>query len=250
VLDNPALAGLCLLEGEFYPATWEPIIDNELWEQVRTRRQHRSATHRRNRLKGRGPYLLTGLIYCGYCDNRIHHRSKKDTKSGIYRCVGWDVDGGCNGVSIVAHRAESMVTSAFLARARFSVGKDEDQIASQLPEPRAAWDRASLEERRRLLALAIRRVVVVSWRTIGRRVPNEIRIEWMDGRADQLSPLYLLAPDPPTEPQKSQVSESRSDSLRLNEARRERDQAAARTRRVARYHAEWRQFRAHNHKNA
>jgi len=60
ILTSPSIVGFRKHNGSLYPATWEPIISHEEWDQIRAI----LADPTRKPKGGRGPiYLLTGLIY-------------------------------------------------------------------------------------------------------------------------------------------------------------------------------------------
>jgi site-specific DNA recombinase len=158
ILDNPAYVGRSIFDGELAPGSWQPIVDLETWERARA---VRLADKRRSSLlraaKG-GPYLLSGMIHCGYCGHRLVHRATHNgQRDGIHVCVQ---PGGklCPGGAIGAARADDFVTARFLDRCRFTIQGKE--VASYRDSERA-WQRASIEERRALLSLAIARVVLV-----------------------------------------------------------------------------------------
>jgi len=77
VLDDPAYAALCIVDNDFVDGVWEAIVDRDTWGRVRPARAKDKRRHRQLRLAKGGPYLLTGLLHCGYCDEKLYHRSRK-----------------------------------------------------------------------------------------------------------------------------------------------------------------------------
>ena len=75
ILDNPAYVSRAVLGSELVAGNWPPIVDAATWERARA---VRDADTRRIALLGatrRGPYLLSGLLYCGHCGRRLVHRA-------------------------------------------------------------------------------------------------------------------------------------------------------------------------------
>lgn len=129
MLENPAYAGILrrhkyrtvkekdsetgrprtrkVRTGEYtdYPGKWEPLIAKELWEQVDLlRTAHREAAKASGaKNANRGQFLLTGLLRCGVCGAKMHH------KGSLYVCP----DRACKDGGISDHRADNLVYSAF-----------------------------------------------------------------------------------------------------------------------------------------
>jgi site-specific DNA recombinase len=96
-LLSPRMVGLRDYKGTLYPAAWEPILDRNTWEALRTV----LSANNRDRIAGVNPrkYLLSGFIYCGVCENRCFgfHRRRCDNKAGIFHDY-WRYEchpGGC-----------------------------------------------------------------------------------------------------------------------------------------------------------
>lgn len=243
ILDNPAYCGRCILDGELVRGNWEPIVDQLTWERAR---EVRTADKRRAKLlraaKG-GPYLLSGMLHCGFCGRRLVHRSTRNGEgNGIYLCVQ---PGGkwCPGGSIGTQRADDFVAQRFLDRCRFRIQGKE--VAS-FRDGEGAWEHASIQERRSLLSLAIKRIVLLPWpggdkpeRSSPQR--RELRIEWAPGTrtADR---LVLLAEAAPEQSPRPHVSEGRVDMLRSAEAADAQRRREQRSERSKAYYAEWREI--------
>jgi|SRR5680860_450631 len=96
ILDNPAYVGRCILDGELVAGNWDPIIDLKTWERARA---VRAGDKRRTTLlrtaKG-GPYLLSGMLFCGHCDRELVHRA---THNGQPEAVGEHLRERCGSLS-------------------------------------------------------------------------------------------------------------------------------------------------------
>ena len=118
ILDNPTYVGRCVLDEEPVAGNWEPIIDLKTWERARA---VRGGDKRRTSLlraaKG-GPYLLSGMLYCGHCDRKLVHRATHNGE-GIYVCVE---PGGkwCPGGSIASPERAYDASKARVARSLLS----------------------------------------------------------------------------------------------------------------------------------
>jgi site-specific DNA recombinase len=254
VIDNPAYVALCILDGERFPANWEPIIDLETWEKVHELRKHTIAIHHGRKLAGPRTHLLSGLIHCGVCGRKLHFHAAR-SRSSYYKCPKSHHEyhtQSCPGGSIAAYRAEEMVTTAFLARVRFSYADSPADARVHLAKPEAAWDKASMGDRKRLLALAIERVVVVPWpegdtRRFGNK-GRDIEIEWADRPSlkDVPPPLDLIVPSGPPKESARRVKESRAATFREHRAQADDDSLKARGDRASSYHREWKAFRSRN----
>ncbi|MDQ3645303.1 MAG: recombinase family protein [Actinomycetota bacterium] len=91
-----------------FPGAWEPIIATELWDKVSALREvHREASKKSGAKNiNRGQYLLTGLLYCGTCEERMFH------KGNLYICPNKECDDG----GIAGQRADRLVSDAFMKR--------------------------------------------------------------------------------------------------------------------------------------
>jgi DNA invertase Pin-like site-specific DNA recombinase len=240
MLDNPAYAGLCLVDGDFSEATWEPIVARALWDEVREKRRIHGGFYRAKQIM-RGPYLLSGLIHCGACGRRLHHRARSMPDRGRYGCPNSYSGGPCPGGGIETSRADAQVEAAFLERARFTLVPRPG--SSWALDPAHAWQRASLEERRALLRLAMKRVTLEPWPQSGWRPgmsKRRVDIQWAGSLTDPDEAMELVAP----EASKADVSNGRVDRSREHMA--VADMAArdasdrARSERSRAYFRDWR----------
>lgn len=110
-LTNPRMWGMRVHQGQIIgPAQWEPIITPEQGE--RLRRLLLDPARRTNRSARR--YLLSGLLVCGKCGNRMHSAPRYDKRR--YGCRTGPDSGGCGGVYIYAEMLEQFITEAVLLR--------------------------------------------------------------------------------------------------------------------------------------
>jgi site-specific DNA recombinase len=88
ILDNPVYAGLLIYDDSLVKGTWEPLVEQALWDHVRARR---NADPRRRAHLGQAPrpstYLLSGLLWCGQCGRKMNH-SKGRRRGTVYVCSG------------------------------------------------------------------------------------------------------------------------------------------------------------------
>lgn len=184
VLRSGRIAGLREHKGEIVgPAVWEAIIAPEQRQQVLNRMEAR-------RLSGtRAPrrYLLSGLLRCGKCGNRLYSSLRVDTRR--YVCLSGPDHGGCGHLTIVAAPVEDWISAAVLHRL------DTPELADTLAGRRAADERqaelsAELEEDRALLEefalmASSRQISPAEWRTA--REPVEARIRRAEQQLARLS---------------------------------------------------------------
>lgn len=118
MLDNPVYAGLRNYQGELTPGTWKPIVDDDLWQRVQTRRLATKARTPAERREGKGKQLLSGIFYCS-CGERMYRDTyASNDERSAYKCARSKVKkrGDCTAGTILAHRAERLVTEQFLVR--------------------------------------------------------------------------------------------------------------------------------------
>jgi site-specific DNA recombinase len=110
ILISPRVAGLREHNGKLYPAAWSPIVPREEWEAVKAILE--DPARRTNDRGGVHRYLLTGLIFCGVCGNRLTG-VRKDEYVG-YMCRNRYGEGNkC--VQRSAAPVEKLITGALFA---------------------------------------------------------------------------------------------------------------------------------------
>lgn len=111
LLTNPRMWGMRVHRGQVVgPAVWEPIITAD--EGDRLRRLVLNPARRTNRSARR--YLLTGMLTCGKCGNRLHSTPKNGVRR--YGCVMGPDFHGCGGIYFYAEMLERFITDAVLYR--------------------------------------------------------------------------------------------------------------------------------------
>jgi site-specific DNA recombinase len=143
LLSMPRIAGDRSYRGQIVARDCFPAaVPRATFEALQARRTIPPAT-RSSR------YLLTGLILCGRCGNRMYRITSKALPAS-YACHR---DGGCARVAVTAHNAEALVERRLLARARWakSVGAvvAAETLTPNAGEARAALARARAQYRRR-----------------------------------------------------------------------------------------------------
>jgi hypothetical protein len=142
------------------------------------------------------------------------------------------------------------VTAACLRRVRFSYADSPQDARVHLVNPQAAWEKATIEDRKRLLALAIDRVVLIPWpdEDARRRAwkGRKVRIERADRLDDQdvPAPLDLMVPSTSPRSVRRPISEGRVTSFRLQEAEEAERRKETRRQRTSAYYREWAAVRA------
>jgi DNA invertase Pin-like site-specific DNA recombinase len=243
ILDNPAYAALAIVDDDFVPAVWAPIVDDETWAAVRALRAAHLTRTRQLRVKRTQVYLLSGFIICGHCGKRLHHRTRPSSPGGIYTCR--DSEGRrCPGGSVGAQRADDYVTRRFLERCDFVWDKGD---AVQNMSPQRRWERATIPERRRLLELVIKEVVLEPWpasvepcRAGG--LGRELTVHWTRTVAGE-GPLAVVASKPRPDLPRRDVSEGRVEMLRAAEVAGRARRASALSERARASRSEWQRFR-------
>jgi hypothetical protein len=238
VIDNPAYAGLCLVDDSFVTAVWEPFIERERWERLRSKRARRVLEVKSQRGAKAGPYLLSGLLRCGVCGRKLIHRSKNKTTNGVYLCCNGGLRIKCRGGAVDTDRAERFVTGAFLVRIRFAYVDRRGDLVQGYDDPRRSWEESPLAERRRLLKAAIDRVVLVPHRPDSPRGARELEIFWT-GEKPTDAPLVLLAEQVEPASPKRKVSEGRVDAVRELEVRKRHKAATRQSERAKAYFSSW-----------
>jgi DNA invertase Pin-like site-specific DNA recombinase len=218
LLDNPAYAGLTILDEDTYRARWKAIVPRDLWNEVQRQRLPENRGQRTRKVGTGGPYLLTGLIRCGTCGGSCHHHRKKP--SSAYRCFKHDHSTLCPGGSITRTRADRIVTEAALERVRFTLGAHVEFVRSI-----DAWEAATMAQRRHVLGSVIERVVIEPREPgEGRASPRRLRIEWKRDFSGELTPMPNKEPRPNVKVGRPETNRAARETRRaaLNKLRGER----------------------------
>jgi len=122
MVQSPRLKGVRIYKGQEYPAIWEPILAEDIWERVHTlltaKERHTHAAK-----KGARTYLLTGLVFCGICGQpMIGSASTKFRGAPPHRQYvcrkenGTGIQTGCGSMSRASDPVDALVTEALLRR--------------------------------------------------------------------------------------------------------------------------------------
>lgn len=126
ILTSGRIAGLREHHGEVIgPAAWPAIIAPAERDRVLARMTARSVT------KTRAPrtYLLSGMLRCGRCGNRLFSQARHNNPTNRVRryvCLKGPDHGGCGRLTVVALPVEELLTDAVLTRL------DSPQLAEAL----------------------------------------------------------------------------------------------------------------------
>ncbi len=128
------------------PATWPAIISQDQRDKLVARFEDSARTGRRCPRT----YLLTGLLRCGRCDNKLFSAARADRRR--YVCNSGPDHRGCGRLTVVAPPLEELIAHAVLYRldtpelADALAGRTAaDEHASALSEQLSS-DRAQLDE--------------------------------------------------------------------------------------------------------
>ncbi|GFP51819.1 serine recombinase [Mycobacterium kansasii] len=151
ILSSGRIAGLREHHGEVIgPAAWPAIITPAERDRILARMTARSVT------KTRAPrtYLLSGLLRCGRCGNRLFSQARHNNPTNRVRryvCLKGPDHGGCGRLTVVALPVEELLTDAVLIRldsphladvlaGKASVDADVAALSAQLEADTARLD--------------------------------------------------------------------------------------------------------------
>ncbi|TFC24739.1 recombinase family protein [Cryobacterium sp. TMT1-3] len=189
-LTNPRIAGLRAHNGVVVAvAIWPAIITKATHEQLVAMFARKKVTGRRAPRR----YLLSGLLRCGRCGNKLFSSSRKDTRR--YVCMSGPDHGGCGRLTIVAAPVEEWLAEAVLMRLDSSAMADALVGRAIADERHAALaadlqsDQAQMKELAELWA--DKGISLAEWKAA--REPIEARIFNLDRQIGQLTGTSTLA---------------------------------------------------------
>ena len=116
ILCSGRIAGLREHRGQVIgPAKWAPIITPAERDRVLARIAARSVT----KTRAARTYLLSGMLRCGRCGNRLYSQARHvnpNNRVRRYVCLKGPDHGGCGRLTVVAEPVEQLLTDAVLAR--------------------------------------------------------------------------------------------------------------------------------------
>ena len=105
IIANPRIAGLRRHRGEVVgPIIWEPVITVADHQRVLAAFAARKVSGRRSPRR----YLLSGLLRCGRCGNRLYSARREQSRRR-YVCASGPDHGGCGRLTVVAEPLEAYV---------------------------------------------------------------------------------------------------------------------------------------------
>ena len=190
ILFSPRIAGLREHRGEIVgPAAWKPIITEDKRALILAEGERRAVSGRRAPRR----YLLSGLLRCGRCGNRLYSAARESTRR--YVCSSSVDHGGCGKLTVVAAPLEELIADAVLVRLdspeltdALSGRQHASEDVSALSADREA-DRAQLLELSTLYAE--KQITVAEW--IDARNHIEARITQADRRLRTASSNPVLS---------------------------------------------------------
>ena len=116
ILCSGRIAGLREHRGQVIgPAKWPAIITPAERDRVLARIASRSVT----KTRAARTYLLSGMLRCGRCGNRLFSQARHvnpDNRVRRYVCLKGPDHGGCGRLTVVAEPVEHLLTDAVLTR--------------------------------------------------------------------------------------------------------------------------------------
>ena len=184
MLKSARIAGLREHKGVVVAeAVWDPIITKNQRERILAQ----FAAKRRTNTRAPRRYVLSGLLRCGKCGNKLFSAIRVDTRR--YVCSSGPDHGGCGGITVVAPPLEEFFSAAVLLRL------DTPGMADALAGRRAADEQQSAlaaeleadEEQMKVLSQmwAAKEISVGEWKAA--REPIEARIRNVSRQLAQLS---------------------------------------------------------------
>lgn len=115
VVTSPAIAGYREHDGQLYEAAWEPIVDRDDWERVRTLL---AAPERKVRGFNNGnarKYALSGLVFCAECEHVMVSMTATRLKGPSFVCSEIST-GGCGKMRIAMEHLERYIVAQVFTR--------------------------------------------------------------------------------------------------------------------------------------
>ncbi len=189
-LRSGRLAGLREHRGEVVgKAVWDPIITEADRNRVLARMTDMAVTGRRTPRR----YVLSGLVRCGRCENRLFSASRVNERR--YVCLSGPDHGGCGGITVTAPPLEELVADAVLYRLDTSeladvlAGRASQDAEGEALHATVAADRAQLDELADVYADGD--ITMREWKQARRRIAD--RIEGAEKRLSRMSRSDALA---------------------------------------------------------
>ena len=188
MLTNARYAGLRVHRGQVVaPGQWEAIITEDEHRRILAKYAEKKSTGRRAPQR----YLLTGLLRCGKCENRLYSsaRTTNGKSTRRYVCLSGPDHGGCGRLTVTADPLERFIADAVLYRldttelADTLAGRNSTDARTQGLTLVLDQDQALLDELS--LAYANREITMREWMTA--RKPIEQRAETTKRQLGQIT---------------------------------------------------------------
>ena len=173
MLASGRIAGLREHRGEIVgTAMWEAIITEDEHRRVRARIAEKAVSNRRTPQR----YLLSGLLRCARCNNRLFSSPRAHTRR--YVCMSGPDHGGCGRLTVVADPLERLIADYVLevldspALAEKLTGRTARDARTAAVAETIAQDREQLDEL--AAAYAAKQISMREW--LAARKPIEERI--------------------------------------------------------------------------
>ncbi|WP_407341381.1 recombinase family protein [Pengzhenrongella phosphoraccumulans] len=174
VLSNPRTAGLREHNGQIVgEAVWDAIITPAQRTQVLAMFASKKVSGRRAPRR----YLLSGMLRCGKCGNRLFSSVRGDRRR--YVCLAGPDHGGCGRLTAVAEPVETLIVAMVLHRldspevadalaGRASVDDRQMALMGELEADRTQMDELAL-------MYSAREISAAEWRTAREPIDKRIR---------------------------------------------------------------------------
>jgi site-specific DNA recombinase len=170
------------------PAAWPAIVSEAKHQQILATFQTKKVSGRRAPRR----YLLSGLLKCGKCDNRLYSSARGETRR--YVCLSGPDHGGCGGLTITAPPVEEWLTAAVLLRLDTPAINDAlaGRIAADQRQTALLADLHAAQSKMTELAemFAEGEVSRPEWKAA--RAPLEARVTTAQRQLDQITGTHAL----------------------------------------------------------
>lgn len=113
LLLNPRYAGILEYDGTRYQGGWKPIVEEDLWNNVRLMLEHPGPRGTNSR-KRTG--MLTGIAKCGLCNHPMGVATSGDQRTGKVRKMYSCKHDGCRGIHRSKERVDDYISEVVVER--------------------------------------------------------------------------------------------------------------------------------------
>ncbi|MCB0908541.1 MAG: recombinase family protein [Nocardioidaceae bacterium] len=184
MLTNARYAGLRVHRGEIVAqGQWEPIITEDDHRRILAKYAEKMRSGRRAPQR----YLLSGMLRCGRCGNRMFSAAREDTRR--YVCSSGPDHGGCGGTFVTAEPLERVIVDMVLYRldtpdlADTLAGRSSTDTRTH--ELSVVVDQANEQLEELSLAFGNREITMAEWKTA--RAPIQQRLDAAQRQLGQIT---------------------------------------------------------------